>query len=87
MDITVQKLKKNNEEKKNLENKYNLLNEDEEFYERQLDNIRDMNIYLKYKLKLLIKEYNRLNNYNLGIQTNEQNEENEIIKSKYRVTK
>ncbi len=76
LDITVQKLKKNNEEKKNLENKYNLLNEDEEFYERQLDNIRDMNIYLKYKLKLLIKEYNRLNNYNLGIQTNEQNEEN-----------
>lgn len=76
LDVTVQKLKKNDEEKKNLEQKYNLLNEDEEFYERQLDNIKDMNIYLKYKLKLLIKEYNRLNNYNLGIQNNEQNEVN-----------
>ena len=76
LDVTVQKLKKNDEEKKNLEQKYNILNEDEEFYERQLDNIKDMNIYLKYKLKLLIKEYNRLNNYNLGIQNNEQNEVN-----------
>jgi hypothetical protein len=76
LDVTVQKLKKNDEEKKNLEQKYNLLNEDEEFYERQLDNIKDMNIYLKYKLKLLIKKYNRLNNYNLGIQNNEQNEVN-----------
>ena len=53
LEATVQKLKKNNEEKKNLENKYNLLNEDEQFYERQLDNLKDMNIYLKYKLKLL----------------------------------
>ena len=32
-----------------------------------------MNIYLKYKLKLLIKEYNRLNNLNLGY-TQNQNE-------------
>ena len=29
-----------------------------------------MNIYLKYKLKLLIKEYNRLNNINLGYTQN-----------------
>ena len=77
LEATVQKLKKNNEEKKNLENKYNLLNEDEQFYEKQLDNLKDMNIYLKYKLKLLIKEYNRLNNYNLGYSQN-QYEPNEI---------
>ena len=71
LDNTVKKLKKNTNEKNNLENKYNILNEDEEFYERQLDNIKDMNIYLKYKLKLLIKEYNRLNNINLGYTKNQ----------------
>ena len=77
LDSTVLKLKKNSIEKKNLENKYNILNEDEQFYERQLDNIKDMNIYLKYKLKLLIKEYNKLNNYNYGYNQNqiEQNED------------
>ena len=71
LDNTVKKLKKNTNEKNNLENKYNILNEDEEFYEKQLDNIKDMNIYLKYKLKLLIKEYNRLNNINLGYTQNQ----------------
>lgn len=76
LDITVQKLKKNMIEKKNLEYKYSILNEDEIFFERQLDNIKDMNIYLKYKLKLLIKEYNRLNNFNLGY-TQNQNQLNE----------
>ena len=80
LDATVEKLKKNNIEKKNLENKYNVLIEDEDFYERQLDNIKDMNIYLKYKLKLLIKEYNKLNNFNYGYNQNqiEQNENNDI---------
>jgi len=73
LEEIVQKLKKNIIEKKSIDNKFNILNEDEVFYERQLDNIRDMNIYLKYKLKLLIKEYNRLNNLNLGY-TQNQNE-------------
>jgi hypothetical protein len=81
LETTVQILKKNTIEKKNIENKYNILNEDEDFYQRQLDNIRDMNIYLKYKLKLLIKEYNRLNNFNLGNTQNiiESNENNNNI--------
>ena len=83
LESTVQILKKNTIEKKNIENKYSILNEDEAFYQRQLDNIRDMNIYLKYKLKLLIKEYNRLNNFNLGntqnqIESNESNNNNNI---------
>ena len=80
LDVTVQKLKKNTIEKQNLENKYNVLIEDEEFYERQLDNIKDMNIYLKYKLKLLLKEYNKLNNFNYGYNQNqiEQNEKSDI---------
>lgn len=80
LNNTVEKLKKNKEEKTNLENKFNVLNEDEQFYQRQLDNLKDMNIYLKYKLKLLLKDYDALNNYNLGYQNqedaNENNEDN-----------
>ena len=77
LDVTVQKLKKNNIEKQKLENKYNILIEDEEFYERQLDNIKDMNIYLKYKLKLLIKEYKKNLNYGYNQNLIEQNEKND----------
>jgi hypothetical protein len=72
LNNTVEKLKKNNEEKSELENKFNVLNEDEQFYERQLDNLKDMNIYLKYKLKLLLKDYDALNNYNLGYNQNQE---------------
>ena len=45
LNNTVEKLKKNNEEKSELENKFNVLNEDEQFYERQLDNLKDI-IYI-----------------------------------------
>ena len=76
LNNTVEKLKKNKEEKTNLENKFNVLNEDEQFYQRQLDNMKDMNIYLKYKLKLLLKDYDALNNYNLGYQNQEDAKEN-----------
>ena len=76
LNNTVEKLKKNKEEKTNLENKFNVLNEDEQFYQRQLDNLKDMNIYLKYKLKLLLKDYDALNNYNLGYQNQEDAKEN-----------
>ena len=81
LNSTVEKLKKNNEEKNKLQDKFNVLNEDEQFYQRQLDNLKDMNIYLKYKLKLLLKDYDALNNYNLGYNQNqeeaEDNKENE----------
>ena len=84
LNATVEKLKKNNEEKTKLENKFNVLNEDEQFYERQLDNLKDMNIYLKYKLKLLLKDYDALNNYNLGYNQNQEeaSENNNIEDSK-----
>ena len=81
LNSTVEKLKKNNEERNKLKDKFNVLNEDEQFYQRQLDNLKDMNIYLKYKLKLLLKDYDALNNYNLGYNKNqeeaEDNKENE----------
>ena len=64
LDTEVEKVNVNTKEKIKLEKKYNILKEDEEFYKKQLENITDMNIYLKYKLNLLIKEYNELNNYN-----------------------
>lgn len=83
LNNTVEKLKKNNEEKTKLENKFNVLNEDEQFYEGQLDNLKDMNIYLKYKLKLLLKDYDALNNYNLGYNQNqEEAKENNIEDNK-----
>lgn len=64
LDTEVEKVNVNTKEKIKLEKKFNILKEDEEFYKKQLENITDMNIYLKYKLNLLIKEYNELNNYN-----------------------
>ena len=85
LNETVEDLKKNQKEEKVLESKYNILAEDEQFYQRQLDNIKDMNIYLKYKLKILMKEYKKLNNYNLGYnqipheEISNNNEENNII--------
>ena len=82
LNNTVEKLKKNKEEKTNLENKFNVLNEDEQFYQRQLDNLKDMNIYLKYKLKLLLKDYDALNNYNLGYQNQEDEKENNVEDNK-----
>jgi hypothetical protein len=72
LNSTVEKLKKNNEEKNKLQDRFNVLNEDEQFYQRQLDNLKDMNIYLKYKLKLLLKDYDALNNYNLGYNQNQE---------------
>jgi len=83
LNATVEKLKKNNEEKAKLEDKFNVLNEDEQFYERQLDNLKDMNIYLKYKLKLLLKDYDALNNYNMGYnQSQEEANENNNVEDK-----
>ena len=75
LNSTVEKLKKNNEERNKLKDKFNVLNEDEQFYQRQLDNLKDMNIYLKYKLKLLLKDYDALNNYNLGYNQNQEEAE------------
>jgi len=72
LNAKVENLKKNNEQKSKLEDKFNVLNEDEQFYERQLDNLKDMNIYLKYKLKLLLKDYDALNNYNMGYNQNQE---------------
>jgi len=50
-----------------------VLNEDCAFYERQLDNIKDMNTYLKYKLKMTIKNYNKFNNDNININDDNEN--------------
>ena len=69
----VETLKKNQSLENNLEKKYEVLNEDCIFYEKQLDNIKDMNTYLKYKLKMTLKNYNKLNNDYININDNNEN--------------
>ena len=84
----VETLKKNQSLKNNLEKKYEVLNEDCVFYEKQLDNIKDMNTYLKYKLKMTLKNYNKLNNDYININDNNENieQKNEEEKKK-KITK
>ena len=69
----VEILKKNENIRNKLEKKFEVLNEDCAFYERQLDNIKDMNTYLKYKLKVTIKNYNKFNNDNININDDNEN--------------
>jgi len=69
----VEILKKNENIRNKLEKKFEVLNEDCAFYERQLDNIKDMNTYLKYKLKITIKNYNKFNNDNININDDNEN--------------
>ncbi len=69
----VEILKKNENIRNKLEKKFEVLNEDCAFYERQLDNIKDMNTYLKYKLKMTIKNYNKFNNDNININDDNEN--------------
>ena len=63
----VQNLSKNKIIKENLEKKFQVLKEDCVFYESQLENIKDMNSYLKYKLKMALKNYNQMNNEYINI--------------------
>ena len=50
----IDELKKSTKQNINLQFKKDDLNEDCSFYEKQIDNMKDMNIYLKYKLKLFL---------------------------------
>ena len=70
----VQSLSKNKIIKENLEKKFQVLKEDCVFYESQLENIKDMNSYLKYKLRMALKNYNQINNEYINI--NEETERN-----------
>ena len=62
LNMKVEELNKNRSIKNKLEKKFEVLQEDCQFYERQLDNIRDMNSYLRYKLKMALKNYKEINN-------------------------
>ena len=62
LNMKVEELNKNKSIKNKLEKKFEVLQEDCQFYERQLDNIRDMNSYLRYKLKMALKNYKERNN-------------------------
>ena len=60
LNNVIDELKKSTKQNINLQFKKDDLNEDCSFYEKQIDNMKDMNIYLKYKLKLSPR-----NNFNL----------------------
>lgn len=73
VNAEVNLLKKNVAEEKKFEEKQQLLDEDENFFQNQLDNMKDMNIYLKYKLKLLIKDRNKAINSDTTLNEQKQN--------------
>ena len=85
VNALVEQTKKNANLKESLENKQQVLNEDNEFYERQIDNMKDMNIYLRYKLKLLLKDFsknNTTNNINQDMQKTDMKLEEENVEQK-----
>ena len=80
----MQNLNKNKSIRDNLEKKLEILKEDYIFYERQFDNIKDMNSYLKSKLKMLLRNYNQINNdyININKETERNSKDNEEKKEK-----
>ena len=60
----VEELKVTTKQSVKLQYKKNDLIEDCTFYEKQIDTMRDMNIYLKYKLKLFLGDIEEENNNN-----------------------
>ncbi len=60
----VEELKVTTKQSVKLQYKKNDLIEDCTFYEKQIDTMRDMNIYLKYKLKLFLGDIEEENNKN-----------------------
>jgi len=78
LNEVVQNLQKNKEIKKDLEKKFEVLSEDCVFYERQLDNIKDMNTYLKYKLKMVLKNYHQMNNDYININDETERNDNDV---------
>jgi len=70
----VEELKVTTKQSVKLQYKKNDLIEDCTFYEKQIDTMRDMNIYLKYKLKLFLGDIEEdSNNNNKKIQKDEVN--------------
>ena len=60
----VEELKVTTKQSVKLQYKKNDLIEDCSFYEKQIDTMKDMNIYLKYKLKLFLGDIEEENNNN-----------------------
>ena len=61
----IEEMKKNTNESVKLQFRRDDIKEDCNFYESQIDNMKDMNIYLKYKIKLFLEDIktNNLQNY------------------------
>ena len=52
----IKSLDKNISYYNQIQNKFDEFEEDNNFFEKQLENVRDMNYYLKYKLKILTEK-------------------------------
>ena len=78
----IEELKKSTSNSIKLKCKQDELNEDCSFYQKQIDNMKDLNIYLKYKLKLFLgdiqEEENRNQEQNTYMNNNNQLNENRI---------
>jgi hypothetical protein len=78
----VEELKVTTQNSVKLDYKRNNLKEDCSFYEKEIDNMKDMNLYLKYKLKLFLGDFDEdeeEENNNKKVYNNEiQNKENNI---------
>ena len=69
----IKSLDKNISYYNQIQNKFDEFEEDNNFFEKQLENVRDMNYYLKYKLKILNekdKKENEEKNINSSILNN-----------------
>ena len=60
----IEELKKSTSNSIKLKCKQDELNEDCSFYQKQIDNMKDLNIYLKYKLKLFLGDIQEEENRN-----------------------
>ena len=79
----IEELKKSTSYSIKLKYKQDELNEDCSFYQKQIDNMKDLNIYLKYKLKLFLgdiqeEEENRNQEQNTYMNNNNQLNDNRI---------
>jgi len=77
LNKVIEELKKSTSNSIKLKYKQDELNEDCSFYQKQIDNMKDLNIYLKYKLKLFlgdIQEEEENRNQEQNFYNNQQNE-------------
>ena len=83
----IKSLDKNISYYNQIQNKFDEFEEDNNFFEKQLENVKDMNYYLKYKLKILTEKdkiinssiLNNISSDHSNISLNKNNEEKNLL--------